>query len=415
MALKILYLTQILSPSVGGGELVFFNLAKQMSRLGHEVHIICHKKRKINGDAEIETPSSCIQELELMGIKIHYVGPEEENNGKTPFGTSKFGYIKMHMGFIINALQVANKINGQGKIDIIHANTFIPVIPASMIGKILQIPVIITVHNILIDSCKQSSSQKAEPRPTSFIGPFLEKLILSLPVDAVHVVSKKVKEQLRLIKPKANAFLVYNGVEMEENLDLQFKLRYDKYVLYISRLVIGKNLQTVILAFKKVAQIMPDAKLIVVGDGPCRQEWQELADSNNLQNNISFFGHITSEKIKYELLANASAVVFPSISEGFAMVPIEAFQMSKPVLISNVRPSDELVDDNVNGYLLPPHDPNEWAEKILYLLNNPNICKDMGSKGRLKVLETFNMVTVSSNMEQLYEKFISKEAYEIIT
>ena len=91
------------------------------------------------------------------------------------------------------------------------------------------------------------------------------------------------------------------------------------------------------------------------------------------------------------------------------MVPIEAFQMSKPLLISNVRPSDEIVDDNVDGYLLPPDDPGKWAEKILFLLNNPQICKDMGSRGRLKVLETFNMSSVSKNMAQLYERIISEQ------
>ena len=221
----------------------------------------------------------------------------------------------------------------------------------------------------------------------------------------VHVESRKVRDQLRLINPNAKAVLVYNGIETEEEeLDLQSTIQYDKYVLYIGRLVAGKNLQTVILAFKKVAQIMPDAKLIVVGDGHLRQEWQELVYSNNLHKNVIFLGHIFDRKKKYELLARASAVVFPSISEGFAMVPIEAFQMSKPILISNIKPSDEIVDDKLDGYLLPPHDPDEWTEKILFLLNNPEICKEMGNKGRLKVIETFNMTAVSKNMERLYEE-----------
>ena len=407
--MKILYLTQILSPSIGGGELVFFNLAKGMLKLGHRVHIICHKKRRINS-GDTEAPNSDIEEIERMGAIIHYVKPEEENDGKTSSSRSIFGAFKFHIGYTINALRVANTLYRQGEIDIIHANMYTPVIPASFFGKIRRIPVVMTLHNPTIDSWKQWSSQEGVPRSTSFLGPLYEKLILRSPVNVVHVESRKVKDQLRLINPNAKAVLVYNGIEIEDELDLQSKLRYDKFVLYIGRLVAGKNLQTVILAFKKVAQIMPDAKLIVVGDGPLRQEWQELVDSNNLHNNVIFLGHISNRKNKYELLAKASAVVFPSISEGFAMVPIEAFQMSKPLLISNIRPSDEIVDDNVDGYLLPPHDPDIWAEKILFLLNNPEICKDMGSKGRLKVVETFNMTAVSNKMEQLYERLISKQS-----
>jgi glycosyltransferase involved in cell wall biosynthesis len=407
--MKILYLTQILSPSFGGGELVFFNLAKGMLKLGHRVHIICHKKRKVIG-GDTEAPGSGLEEIEHMGAIIHYVKPEENNDGKTLSGGTFFSAFKIHMGYTINALRVANNLYRQGEIDIIHANMYTPVIPASLFGKIRQIPVVMTLHNPTIDTWKQWSSQKGVPSSTSMLGPLIEKLILRMPVSVVHVESKKVKDQLTLINPNAKAVLIYNGIEIEDDLDNQSKLRYDKCILYIGRLVAGKNLQTVILAFKKVAQIMPDSKLIVAGDGPLRQEWQELVDSNNLNNNVLFLGHISNRKNKYELLAKASAVVLPSINEGFAMVPIEAFQMSKPLLISNIRPSDEIVDDNVDGYLLPPHDPGLWAEKILFLLNNPKICKDMGSKGRLKVLETFNMTAVSNNMERLYERLISKKA-----
>jgi glycosyltransferase involved in cell wall biosynthesis len=408
--MKILYLTQILSPSVGGGELVFFSLAKRMLKLGHQVHIICHKKRLVNS-GDIEAPNSRIEEIERMGAIIHYVKPEEENNGQTPFGRSIFSAFKIHIGYIINTLRVSNNLYRRGEIDIIHANMYTPVIPGFLLGKIRRIPVVVTLHNPWLDKWKQWSSQEGVPRSTSFLGPIYEKLILSLPVNVVHVESRKVRDQLRSINPNAKAVLVYNGVETEEeDIDLHSKIRYDKYVLYIGRLVAGKNLQTVILAFKKVAQIMPDAKLIVVGDGHLRQEWQELVSSNNLDSNIFFLGYIFDREKKYELLANASAVVFPSISEGFAMVPIEAFQMSKPILISDIKPSDEIVDDNLDGYLLPPHDPDKWTEKILFLLNNPEICKDMGNKGRLKVLETFNMDAVSKNMERLYESLISKQA-----
>jgi glycosyltransferase involved in cell wall biosynthesis len=406
--MKILYLTQILSPSIGGGELVFFNLAKSMLRLGHHVHIICHKKKRIVS-SNTEAPNSDIQEIERMGAIIHYVEPEEENDGRTSSSRSVLDAFKFHMGYTINALRVANHLYKEGEIDIIHANMYTPVLPASLFGKFRRIPVVITLHNPTLDSWKQWSSQEGIPSSFSFLGPIYEKVIMRLPVSAVHVESKKVRDQLKVLVPKAKTFLVYNGIEIDEELDDQFQLQYDKYVLYLGRLVEGKNLQTVIVAFKKVCQLMPDAKLIVAGDGPLRQEWQDLVKSNNLQNNVFFLGHVSSKKEKYELLAKASAVVFPSVSEGFAMVPIETFHMSKPLLISDIRPSDEIVDDNVDGYLIPPHDADKWAEKILLLLSNPEMCKKMGSKGRLKVLQTFNMMAVSNEMERIYEGLVIKK------
>ena len=405
--MKILYLTQILSPSVGGGELLFFNLAKGMLRLGHQVHVICHEKKEFQ-NVDTEAPNSRLKEIELMGGIIHYVKPAEENNGTTPFGRNIFSIIKTHLGYTINTLRTANTLYKHGEIDIIHANMYIPVIAGYFFSKIRQIPLVITLHNPSFDRWKQWSSQEGIPSTLSFLGPLTEKIILKLPVNVVHVVSRKVRDELKIINSSAKSVLIYNGVEIEGDVDLPINLRYEKYVLYIGRLVAGKNLQTVILAFKKVAQQMPDAKLIIVGDGPLRQEWEDLVILNNLQDNVFFLGSIFDKERKYDLLAKSSAVVFPSISEGFALLPIEAFQMSKPILISNLKPSDEIVDDGVDGYLLPPYKLDDWTKKILFLLNNPEICKDMGSKGRLKVVGKFNMNAVSYNMERLYKSLISK-------
>jgi glycosyltransferase involved in cell wall biosynthesis len=403
--MKILYLTQILSPSIGGGELVFLNLSKGMLKLGHQVHIICHKKKKLNLSFT-DDPHSGIEEIEHMGAIIHYVQPEEGNDGNLS-GSNIFTALKIHLGYAVNSLRVANNLYRKGEIDIIHANMYTPVFPASVFGKIRKIPVVMTLHNPTIDTWKRWSMQGGVPRSTSFLGPVVEKLLLKLPVNVVHVVSGKVMEQLREINPKANSVLIYNGVELDNDSIFRSELRYDKFVLFIGRLVAGKNLQTIIIAFKEVVKVIPDAKLVVVGDGPLRQEWQELVISNNLQKNIIFLGHVSDRKNKYNLLANTSAVVFPSISEGFAMVPIEAFQMSKPLLISNIKPSDEIVEDNVDGYLLPPYDPSLWAEKIVFLLDNPEICRNMGTKGRVKVMERFSMDVVSKSMERLYQELIS--------
>ena len=402
--MRILYLTQILSPSIGGGELLFFNFAKGMLKLGHQVHIICHKKKHM-GNNDKFLPSSDIATLEQMGGNVHYVKPEQEDRGGISFSKTIFKAFKMHVGYTINAIKVANGLIKEGKIDIIHANMYTPVIPASILGKIRHIPVVITLHNLM--NWTEWSLQKNIPRYTSIVGPIYEKMILKMPVHTIHVESKKVKDELAQVNPKAKAVVIYNGVEIQEYISPNSKPEYNKFILYLGRLVRGKNLQVVIHAFKDVVKVLPEAKLMVAGDGPMRQEWQELVDKNNLTINIIFLGHISDGTTKLELLSKCSAVVIPSIYEGFAMVPIEAFAIGKPVLMSDVKPSDEIVNDNIDGFLIPPHDSTKWAEKIVYMLNNPQICEDMGKKGRNKVIETFNTTTVSNKMEQLYKNIIS--------
>jgi glycosyltransferase involved in cell wall biosynthesis len=399
--MRILYLTQILSPSIGGGELVFFNLAKGMLKLGHQVNIICHKKKLVNTN-EAVLPSADVIALEEMGASVHYVKPELEDRGGILLTYNQ------QIGYIINALRVGSSLVRDRKIDIIHANVYTPVIVATILGKIHRKPVVITIHNLQFGSWKDWSSQQNIPRFTSIIGPIYEKMILKMPVDTVHIVSNKVKSELNQFNPKAKAFVIYNGVETtQEYSSSSSESRYGKFILYIGRLVILKNLQVVILAFKDVVKIMPEAKLIVVGDGPMQQAWLELVNNNNLSKNVLFLGHISDRTTKLELLAKCSAVVFPSTDEGFPLVPIEAFAMSKPLLISNVKPADEIVDDNIDGFLLPPDDPAKWSEKIIYMLTNPQASANMGKKGRNKVIQTFNMATVSNNMERLYRNLIS--------
>ena len=76
---------------------------------------------------------------------------------------------------------------------------------------------------------------------------------------------------------------------------------------------------------------VPDAKLVIVGEGPMRSKWEKQVKDNNLEDNIEFKGFIT-DKNKIELLSKCSALVFPSLVEGFGLVVLEAFAMKKPVL-----------------------------------------------------------------------------------
>jgi glycosyltransferase involved in cell wall biosynthesis len=114
-----------------------------------------------------------------------------------------------------------------------------------------------------------------------------------MPVDTIHVESNKVEVELTQYNPKARPVVIYNGVEIQEYSIATPKSEYNKFILYLRRLIIRKNLQVVILTFKNVVKMIPEAKLMVAGDGPMRQEWQELVNKNDLSKNIIFLGHVS--------------------------------------------------------------------------------------------------------------------------
>jgi glycosyltransferase involved in cell wall biosynthesis len=390
--MRILYLTQFLSATGGGGDVVFCDLAKGMLELGHEVHIICHQMT--NPEAN-----------NLQGANMHKIKPVIEDRA------GYFLSISEHIKYVINALIKGATIIRKNKIEIIHANTISPAIPASILGKIFNVPVITTVHVVytgnLPNYWKQWSSQDKVSHVSSIIAPLYEKIVLKMSADNIHSVSNSTKNDLIKSKSKSKIFVIPNGIDLGEYNSDKIKIDYGEFVLFIARLVFNKNLNVVITSFKEVVEKIPNAKLVVVGDGPMRNEWEKMVRDMNLSRNIIFVGYI-SQKEKIDLLSKCSALVLPSFVEGFALTPLEAFAMSKPALLSNIPSSRELVDDNVDGFILPPHDKSKWAEKIIFLLSNKKISERMGQNARKKMQEKYDISVIHSKMQQLYIELSKK-------
>jgi glycosyltransferase involved in cell wall biosynthesis len=394
--LNILYITQLFSASRSGAEVIFYDFAEGMAKHGHHVDIVCHKITNFK------------EENNLDGATIHRIRPAIEYKGGLPAS------IKQNMMYIINALIKGSQIIRQNKIDIIHTDSFSPIIVGSILAKIHDVPVISTIHDIFTnqsaDNWKKWATQNNVSRISSLIGPLFEKITVKMPVDIIHTVSNASKEDILDFKARSSGDIIVipNGINLKNYDCLGFKKDYQNYVLFIGRLVYYKNLDTVISSFKEIANKLPHAKLIVVGDGPMRDKWEKMVSELHLDQNIEFTGYISHEK-KVELLSKCCALLLPSVFEGFGLVLLEAFAMSKPVLVANTKPYDEIVDNGVDCFMLSAYDPYKWSEKIIFLLSNKTICQSMGNKGRLKVESKFNINNVVSKMESLYTQLRLKK------
>ena len=83
--------------------------------------------------------------------------------------------------------------------------------------------------------------------------------------------------------------------------------------------------------------------------------------------------------------------------------------MEKPVVAYNIRGVRDLVEDGVNGFLVPLSDINGLAKKILYLMEHPEIAKEMGKKGREIIEKEFSLNTILPQMEKLYREMLEGE------
>ncbi len=387
--MRILYFTQLFYPVLfGGGEYIFYQWAKDLSKKGHQVFVIT---QRLENTSPHET---------VNGIEIFRVGSPVKLSGTLPIG------ITSNLSFLISSFFKGIDIVKKNKIDLIHSNTYIPVFAAHLCSKLTNRPHIVTMHDVYYsakDNFWKSWSKQEKISPVSgILGPIIEKLIAKLSVT-FHTVSEQSKQDMQSsLGIKKKIMVIPNGIDLDE-YDIQNK-NTENQVIFIGRLVFYKNVEMLLGAFAKVIQKIPNSKLIIIGDGPLKIFLEKKAESLKIKNNIKFTGNIPdSEKI--DLLSKSRFLLNPSLVEGFGIVVLEAFACRKPVLVSDTKPLSDLVANSVDGFIVSSHDVDAWAEKIIQLLSNPKLCDTMGEKGRIKASD-YSISKLSGKMLELYQSVI---------
>ena len=97
---------------------------------------------------------------------------------------------------------------------------------------------------------------------------------------------------------------------------------------------------------------------------------------------------------------------FPSFAETLGMVTIESMALQKPVVNTSIGWAKELIDDGKNGYLVHPSDIDQYAEKVIMLLHDKNLCLQIGKEARLKIESTFNINMIADKNIEYYKSII---------
>jgi glycosyltransferase involved in cell wall biosynthesis len=324
--------------------------------------------------------------------------------------------ISQNLRYVINSIRLGNKLIKEKEIHVIHTNSWTPVIAGSILGQLSGTPVISGVVDVFTGNEFGGWSKWAKfnklPPYHAIAARLLEKVSLMMPADIFHTISKTSSHDILALRPNARIKVVYPGIDISELTAQKDNLEYGNFILYIGRLIYYKNVDVLIKAFERVVEIMPSARLIIVGEGPMKQPWQRMALDAGVDKNVLFLGNISNSE-KTKLLSKCSALALPSVFEGFGLVILEAFAMTKPVLVSDVKPFDEIVDDGIDGFILPRDNHLKWSEKIHYLLLNKPVCKIMGEKGLPKASEKFGLEKSINQMENLYKEVLLRKKKDI--
>jgi glycosyltransferase involved in cell wall biosynthesis len=149
-----------------------------------------------------------------------------------------------------------------------------------------------------------------------------------------------------------------------------------------------KNHELFLQAAAVVHERLPDARFLVVGDGPQRGQLEKLCGELGLEGVVRFLG--TRSDVP-EVLALMNAVVLTSHMEASPLCLLEAMACEKPVVATNVGSVGETVADGENGFLVPPGDVRAMAERITTLLTDRERAMAMGRAGREKVIARWSI------------------------
>jgi phosphatidyl-myo-inositol dimannoside synthase len=163
----------------------------------------------------------------------------------------------------------------------------------------------------------------------------------------------------------------------------------------ISRLVTRKGQDTMIRGWRKVLQRVPEARLLLVGDGPSRPRLEALAAEKGINGSVTFAGQVSEEELP-SYYAAGDVFTMPCRSrkgglevEGFGIVFLEAAAVGLPVVAGNSGGAAEAVEDGETGLVVDGTNVDDVARATAELLEDPARAATMGKLGRLRVEQDF--------------------------
>jgi colanic acid/amylovoran biosynthesis glycosyltransferase len=188
-------------------------------------------------------------------------------------------------------------------------------------------------------------------------------------------------------------------------------------IAFTGRLVEKKGVEYSIRAIAKLAKDYQNIEYNIIGDGNLKEELQQLIQDLNVSHLVKLLGWKTEDEI-IQILDNCHIFVAPSVTakDGNQDAPInvlkEAMAMGLPVVSTFHGGIPELVVDGVSGFLVPERDADALAEKLAYLIENPQVWSEMGRAGRAYVEQHYNLHQLNDKLMEIYQNLLRENVSE---
>ncbi|MBI9054684.1 MAG: glycosyltransferase family 4 protein [Bacteroidales bacterium] len=205
-------------------------------------------------------------------------------------------------------------------------------------------------------------------------------------------------------------FVVYNGMP-EFNFICEKKTEKKVNILYLSNLIKEKGVLDYIDTLSILNTKGFDFTGTIVGEESdiTKEYLLHYISKKGLSNRIVYRGSKYNDD-KFKEYCTADIFLFPTYYsvEAFPGVVLEAMQFGLPVIATNEASIPIIIDDNKTGFLVDPKSPSQIAEKLEMLINNPNLRKEMGERGKEKFFKNFTFEIFEKNLSSTFDKILKK-------
>jgi len=242
--------------------------------------------------------------------------------------------------------------------------------------------------------------------PDSRVVMFLDRLYSPLTRNVVTVSDKLADYMHSTIGiPKKKISVIINGIDIKRFQIANSSSSIDDLVRVgiIARLAPVKDIATLVRAMSIVRHHNPHILLSIIGDGSERDSLESLVRELGLGNVVTFHGF---RRDIPQMLQEIDIFTLSSLSEGTSITLLEAMASGKPVVVTNVGGNSAIVEQGVNGFLVPAGEPELLAQSLLKLADDPMLRQTMATANINKVVKYYSIQAMARGYEALYRETV---------
>jgi len=308
----------------------------------------------------------------------------------------------LQSGFDLNEWRRLRRFIFKGNFDIVHVHGA----RAALWGRLAAVQknrprIIFSVHGLSI--VHFTGLKRA--------GLILLERVLQTVTDATLCVSSAEQAEMRQRKLGAagKTHLVWNGIDLErlsgshDRLAIRAELGVAARaptLITVCRLDKPRDFETLTRGMAQIIRVYPDAQLLIVGDGPMRDQIESRIAQLQINHAVKLLG--MRRDVARMFAAADVAVLITQGWEGLPLSILEALAMRLPVIVSDVGGNRDAVVDGESGLVIPPRDVESFVNAALKLLSHPTLAQQMGEAGAARVRQCFALQTMIDQVSAIY-------------